>query len=246
MAGESLRSLFSFPYSFKRSKYLKTIHEELDKIIDTRIGRDDTSLLHELIQKDYSRSFIRDQVKAFMFAGYDTTASSLIFAVDSIARDLRVQEKIVSERHQKYRSALYTQAAYKESLRLYPSAYFLPRQAIKDDVIQGQKITAGSQMFISIKHIQRCPDVYPEPEKFIPERFLEKPFHDFAFLPFGAGLRVCIGAPLAMMEATVVLQKLCERYVIHPVRNDPPEIEGLITAHTKSPLYVRLQSRCVC
>jgi len=246
MAGESLRSIFSFPFSFKRNRHLKTIHDELDKIIDARLSRNEASLLNELIKKDFSRSFIRDQVKAFMFAGYDTTASSLIFALDSIARDLPVQEKILLEKNQNYKGANYTQAAYKESLRLYPSAYFLPRQALKDDVIQGQKINAGSQIFISIKHIQRCPDVYIEPEKFLPERFLEKPLHDFAFFPFGAGLRICIGAPLAMMEATVVLQKLCERYVIHPIRNEPPEIEGLITAHRKSPLHVRLVRRSPC
>jgi cytochrome P450 len=246
MAGESLRSLIPMPFSYKRSKYLRTIHTELDKVIEERLRTPETSLLHELNQRGFSRAFIRDQVKAFMFAGYDTTASSLIFAVDSIARSPEAQEKISIEKDQKYKAALYTQAAYKESLRLYPSAYFLPRQAAADDTVFGETIKAGSQVFISIRHVHRCTDVYDSPNSFMPERFLEKQKHSYAFIPFGGGPRICIGAPLAMMEATVVLQKLCERYKIQAVSNEPPEIEGLITAHTKSPLYVKLEKRASC
>ncbi len=246
MAGESLRSLFTFPYSPKRNKYLKVIHRELDKIIDEQLQSKDTSLLHELSKKNYPRSFIRDQVKAFMFAGYDTTASSLIFAVDSVARCKRSQNGIFSEKKLGYREAEFTQAAYKESLRLYPSAYFLPRQSIEDDIIGDQKIMAGSQLFISIRHVQRCPEVFEKPDQFIPERFLEKLNHSHGFIPFGGGARICIGAPLAMMEATVVLQKICERYEFEAAKESPPEIEGLITAHTKSPLYLRLKRRSSC
>lgn len=243
MAGESLRSIVSFPYSPKRNRYLKVIHEELDRIIADRLSNDRVSLLHELSKKNFPRSFLRDQVKAFMFAGYDTTASSLIFAVDSIARSKKAQESIYGERSQSYRDALYTQAAYKESLRLYPSAYFLPRQVAHDDLILGQKIKAHSQIFISIRHIHRNEEIYDNPSTFNPERFLKDQPHSHGFIPFGGGPRICIGAPLAMMEASIVLQKLCERYRIAPVNQAPPEIEGLITAHTKSPLSVRLERR---
>lgn len=246
MAGESLRSLIPKPFSFKRKKHLDIIHRELDKIIDDCLLADETSLLHELKKKGFSRSFMRDQVKAFMFAGYDTTASSLIFAVDSIARDLRVQEEVAKESELNYKESKYAQAVYKESLRLYPSAYFLPRQCAQDDEIDGVKMKAGSNVFISIRHIHRNPEVYDRPNDFIPERFLEKPKHTHGFLPFGGGPRVCIGEPLAIMEATVVLKKLCERYLLEPVNPDPPEIEGLITAHTKSPLLLRLKRRESC
>jgi cytochrome P450 len=243
MAGESLRSFLPTPFSFKRMRYLRTIHQELDEITEERLKYKETSLLHELNEKNHTRSFIRDQVKAFMFAGYDTTASSLIFAVDLVARSSDVQERIYSERELNYRSAEYTLAAYKESLRLYPSAYFLPRQSASDDVIDGQPIKAGSQIFLSIRHIQRCKEVFADPEKFEPSRFLENLPHSHAFIPFGGGPRICIGAPLALMEATVVLQKLCERYQLEAVDPNPPEIEGLITAHTKTPLLVRLRRR---
>jgi len=212
-------------------------------MIKEKSMKDDKSLLCALNQKKFSYPFIRDQVKAFMFAGYDTTASSLIFAMDSIARISSVQEKIKKEEHLDYISSLYTQAAYKESLRLYPSAYFLPRQAIKDDSILGQKIKAGSQIFISIRHIQQNPEVFKNPENFDPNRFLKEIPHSHGFIPFGGGSRICIGASVATMEATVVLKTLCSRYKIQAVSQKAPEIEGLITAHTKSPLYVRLEKR---
>lgn len=243
MAGESLRSIVSFPYSPKRNRYLKVIHGEFDRIIEDLLTDDRISLLHELSKKNFSRSFLRDQVKAFMFAGYDTTASSLIFAVDSIARNNKAQERIYKEHLKSYREAIYTQAAYKESLRLYPSAYFLPRQVTNNDLISGQKIKANSQVFISIRHIHRNEEIYEKPMEFYPERFLKEQPHTHSFIPFGGGPRICIGAPLALMEATIVLQKLCERYKISPQNQSPPEIEGLITAHTKSPLSVRLERR---
>jgi cytochrome P450 len=243
MAGISLRSIIPKPFSPKRAKHLKIIHTELDRIIATKLSEDDVSLLHVLAGQGFSKEFIRDQVKAFMFAGYDTTASSLIFAVDSVARSLEVQNKIYQENDLPYKHSKYSQAAYKESLRLYPSAYFLPRQASRDDEILGKKIKAGSNVFISIRHIHRCPDIYDAPDEFRPERFLNKLNHTHGFLPFGGGPRVCIGEPLAIMEATVVLKKLCERYILTPASSEPPEIEGLITAHTKSPLYLKLKRR---
>lgn len=243
LAGESLRSVVPNPYSSKRRRCLKIIHRELDQIIDEKLKTSESSLLQKLSKKNSPRSFLRDQVKAFMFAGYDTTASSLIFAVELVARNKQVQNRIQVESTLSHQEAFYTQAAYKESLRLYPSAYFLPRQTAAADVIDGQKIKAGAQVFISIKHIHRNPDFYEQPDKFIPDRFLEEQKHSHAFIPFGGGPRVCIGAALAIMEATVVLQKICARYHLIPANNEPPEIEGLITAHTKSPLLVRFIRR---
>ena len=243
MAGESLRQVVSFPFSYKRNRYLKVIHKELGNIIDEQLKKSQSSLLNELAKKNYSKSFLTDQVKAFMFAGYDTTASSLIFAVDSVARSAECQDNIFAESSLSYRSAKYTLAAYKESLRLYPSAYFLPRQVKADDIVCGQNVEKGSQIFISIRHVQRCPEVFDSPDEFKPTRFLSKLSHDFAFIPFGGGSRICIGAPLAVMEATVVLKKICERYRLTPVNHKAPEIEGLITAHTKSPLLLRVQRR---
>jgi cytochrome P450 len=246
LAGEGLRELISFPFSWKRYRHLKVIHRELKKImaLPTQEGR--ISLSERLRAQGMPERFIRDQVKAFMFAGYDTTASSLIFAMDAITRERSVQDKIYLENREHFRQAHYTQAVYKESLRLYPSAYFLPREIKNDDNILGQSVRAGAQIFLSVKHIQRDSSVFKNPDQFIPERFLDKLPHSHAFIPFGGGARICIGAQLAMLEATVVLQRLCERYIFHSVRSSPPEIEGLITAHTKTPLLVKLSRRKSC
>ena len=140
------------------------------------------------------------------------------------------------------RSAL-VQSTYKEALRLYPSAYFLPRESNQDDVIGGIKIPRGSQIFLSVRHIQRHPEYFENPEEFKADRFIDEIKHPFSFIPFGGGPRICIGAALAKLEATLVIQKLCQRYEMRAAKPNAPTIEALITAHTKDPLHVYFNHR---
>ncbi len=249
-AGEGLRSFAQCPYSHGKRKSLNTIHTELDRIAEEVLNDEDPSLLRSLTQKGESPSFVRDQLKAFMFAGYDTTASSLIFATYLVAANEKAQIQIAQESasHLKQsasslRKSPYVHSAYKEALRLYPSAYFLPRESVQDDILGGVKIPKKSQVFLSVRHIQRHPDYFEKPHEFIADRFLKELKHPYSFIPFGGGPRVCIGAALAKLEATLVLQKLCARYEMRPVLNTPPQIEGLITAHTKDPLRVYFKKR---
>jgi len=251
-AGESLRSVAECPFSFSKMRSLNTIHSELDQIADQVLNEDEPSLLKALQDKGEEKSFIRDQLKAFMFAGYDTTASSLIFATYLVAAHEAAQRRIAEEtatrtglNYENLRKSAFVQSAYKEALRLYPSAYFLPRESNQDDSLGGVKIPKGSQVFLSVHHIQRHPDYFERPNEFVADRFLHELKHPFAFIPFGGGPRICIGAALAKLEATLVIQRLCERYEIRPANSSPPEIEALITAHTKSPLPVFFKRRSV-
>lgn len=249
-AGESLRSVVQCPFSPSKQRSMNTIHSELARIAEEVYADEEPSLLKTLEKKGYAAPFIRDQLKAFLFAGYDTTASSLIFAAYSVAASEATQKRIADEaalktstNYEALRKSTLVQSAYKEALRLYPSAYFLPRESIQDDVIGGVKIPKGSQVFLSVRHIQRHPDYFDQPDAFIADRFVSDLKHPFSFLPFGGGPRICIGALLAKLEATLVLQKLCARYEMTLVRQAPPAIEGLITAHTKEPLYVYFKKR---
>lgn len=249
-AGESLRSVAECPFSPTKRRSLGVIHSELDQISDSVLDDAEPSLLKALLIKGEKRPFVRDQLKAFMFAGYDTTASSLIFATYLVAAHESVQQKIAREAkrmdnldYESLKRSAFVQSTYKEALRLYPSAYFLPRESNQDDVLGGVKIPRGSQVFLSVRHIQRHPEYFENPNDFIADRFLNEIKHPFSFLPFGGGPRVCIGAALAKLEATLVLQKLCERYEMRPLHPAPPEIEALITAHTKSPLPVFFKKR---
>jgi cytochrome P450 len=250
-AGESLRSMAECPFSPTKRRSLNTIHSELDRIAEEVLADEEPSLLKALEKKGEARPFIRDQLKAFMFAGYDTTASSLVFATYLIAEHEQTQKQIATEaghqgRHLSYdglkKSAL-VQSAYKEALRLYPSAYFLPRESNQNDVLGGVRIPRGAQVFLSVRHIQRHPEYFERPDEFVADRFLRDLKHPLSFLPFGGGPRICIGAALAKLEATLVLQKLCVRYEMRPARAAPPQIEGLITAHTKDPLPVFFKRR---
>lgn len=251
-AGESLRSFVECPFSLSKRNSLRTIHSELDLIAEEILENDEPSLLNALIARGEDRSFIRDQLKAFMFAGYDTTASSLIFATYLVAAHPSAQNRIALESENSRNSGYdglkksgYVKSTYKEALRLYPSAYFLPREANQDDILGGVKIPKGSQVFLSVRHIQRHPDYFDKPNEFIPDRFQSELSHPFSFLPFGGGPRICIGASLAKLEATLVLQKLCTRYRMRPANAAAPEIEALITAHTSSPLPIFFEKRGV-
>ena len=249
-AGESLRSVVECPFSFGKKRSLSTIHSELDRIGKNVFNDEEPSLLKALEQKGEEKPFIRDQLKAFLFAGYDTTASSLIFAAYLVAANEDAQKRIASEAvlrpsrtYDSLRRSAFVQSTYKEALRLYPSAYFLPRETCQDDVLGGVKIPKGSQVFLSVRHIQRHPDYFDRPNEFVADRFMSDLKHPFSFIPFGGGPRICIGALLAKLEATLVLQKLCTRYEMRAASSSAPAIEGLITAHTKDPLRVYFRKR---
>lgn len=249
-AGESLRSIVECPFSPAKKRSLNAIHSELDRIAEKVLEDDEPSLLKAMKTRGEQSSFTRDQLKAFMFAGYDTTASSLIFATYLVAAHESAQEKIAAEagrmsvlNYENLRKSAFVQSTYKEALRLYPSAYFLPRESNQDDILGGVRIPKGSQVFMSVRHIQRHPEYFDNPNEFVADRFMNEIRHPFSFIPFGGGPRICIGAALAKLEATLVLQKLCERYEMRPAHSSPPEIEALITAHTNAPLPVYFKRR---
>lgn len=249
-AGESLRKVAECPFSLSKYRSLKTIHTELDRIAEEVLNDEEPSLLKGLIARGETPAFTRDQLKAFMFAGYDTTASSLVFATYLVAANKDAQAKIAKEASLKadasydsLRRSTLVQSTYKEALRLYPSAYFLPRESNQDDVINGVKIPKGSQIFLSVRHIQRHPEYFENPDQFVADRFVDEVKHPFSFIPFGGGPRICIGAALAKLEATLVIQKLCERYEMQAALPTAPQIEALITAHTKDPLHVFFKHR---
>lgn len=249
-AGESLRSLTGCPFSPGRNRSLRSIHSELDRIAEEVLKDEEPSLLKVLNGRYPDFSFVRDQLKAFLFAGYDTTASSLTFATYLVAANPQAQAQIATEgvriskrNYESLKRSSLVQSAYKEALRLFPSAYFLPRESNQDDILAGVSIPRGSQVFLSVRHIQRHPDYFDHPEDFQVDRFLAKLKHPFSFIPFGGGPRICIGAALAKLEATLVLQKLCLRYEMRTVHASPPAIEALITAHTQEPLPVFFKRR---
>lgn len=166
---------------------LKKSHSE--SVTVASLFRDDESLI--------------DQCMTFLFAGHETTASSLAFTFLLLGQRPAYRQAIAEEDDG---AAL---RVYKEALRLYPPAYMLAREANADCELDGVKIRKGTQVIIGVKQLHYHPSFNPDPLTFNPNRF-KTPVG--AFLPFGAGPKACIGEALAYMEAITIIKAFCRKF----------------------------------
>lgn len=167
---------------------------------------------------------LRDEVMTLVLAGHETTANALAWTFALVAQHPAVEAELVAEvervvgdgpvRFSHLPELRYTQMVLEESMRLYPPAWMIERQAIEDDELGGYRVPADWLVLISPWVIHRDPSLYPDPLAFDPQRFSEagaaaRP--RYAYLPFGAGPRTCIGNSFALMEAKIVLATLIAR-----------------------------------
>lgn len=168
---------------------------------------------------------LRDEVMTIFLAGHETTALTLSWAWFLLAQNPEVERKFHEElqqvlagrepRAEDLPRLKYTEMIAKESMRLYPPAFGLGREAIDDCEIGGFKISRGSQVFMFQWVTQRDPRFFTEPDKFQPERWTEdfsSNLPRFAYFPFGGGPRACIGNYFAMMEIVLLLATIGQRF----------------------------------
>ncbi|XP_047529386.1 uncharacterized protein LOC125065661 isoform X2 [Vanessa atalanta] len=175
---------------------------------------------------------IQEEVDTFMFEGYDTTATGLIYCLMMLANEQEAQDKIVEELNGIFgddkRSATiedlnkmrYLDCCIKESLRLYPPVPFISRKVNVDTVLSGYKIPAGTYCHIHIYHLHRHEHLFKNALKFDPDRFLPENSvgrHNYAYLPFSAGPRNCIGQKFAMMELKSGISAILRNFKLIPV-----------------------------
>ncbi|RZC34622.1 p450 domain containing protein, partial [Asbolus verrucosus] len=203
---------------------------------------------------------IREEVDTFMFEGHDTTAVALGFALMLIACHKDVQDRIVQEMgevlsdlHKKptyndLQEMKYMERSIKEVLRLYPSVHFISRKLGEDmTTVSGYYLPKSSVVHIHIYDLHHNPDIYPDPEKFDPDRFLPenlKSRHPFSYLPFSAGPRNCIGQRFAMLELKAAICGILANFVLEPV--DTPDSIVLIpdlVLRTKDGIKIRFLPR---
>lgn len=151
-----------------------------------------------------------EQLMTFFMAGHDTTASTLAWAVQLVHRDPVVRDRLRAEvasggAAAELAARPYLEAVCLETLRLCPVAPYIARDLRRPFAVGGYELPAGAALAISIVGIHRRPELYPEPERFDPDRFLGRSYAPSQFLPFGGGARRCVGAALAMLELKLVL-----------------------------------------
>ncbi|XP_045447728.1 cytochrome P450 4V2-like [Melitaea cinxia] len=243
-------------YQLRREFWEKkgTIFEEN---INTGANKGRSAMIDLLFQnekmKKIDESGIREEVDTFLFAGYDTISTTLTFFIMRIANEPAIQEKIHEEIEyifggsdrppslEDLNKMKYTECCIKESLRIYPSVPFISRYIKKEIVLGGYKIPAGTQASIMIYDLHHREDIYPEPEKFIPERFLHRnqvKNHPYAFIPFSAGYRNCIGQKYAMLTMKTLILSLFKKFRVEPVTKMEDIILCMgITLRTTHPIY---------
>lgn len=178
-----------------------------------------------------SEEDIREEVDTFMFEGHDTTAVSLCWTLFLIGSDPEVQRKLDEEIEDVFLSdktraittddlsrLKYLECCIKESLRLYPSVPAIAREATQDFKLKSYTIPKGATLHLFLYALHRNEEQFPQPEVFRPERFLSnRRFSPYAYVPFSAGPRNCIGQRFAMTEQKIVIANLLRNYRVRSV-----------------------------
>jgi cytochrome P450 len=199
--------------------------EERDDILSLMVGarHEDGSPM--------SDAEIHDELLTLLVAGHETTATALAWAVERLIRHpdklARLREEVEAGEE------AYLTATIQETLRLRPVIVIVIRRLTEAIRLGGYDLPAGVNVVPSIHLVHRDPTIYPEPDAFRPERFLETPPGTYTWIPFGGGVRRCIGAAFAQQEMAIVLRELVARRTIRPT--DPAAERPFRRAITETP-----------
>jgi len=234
----------------------------MDGVIAARLARgpgEAPDLLDMLIAAEdpedgrrMDRVELRNNLLAFIVAGHETTALALAWALYLLAFDPSVQARARAEAAIRGRGAGAEQLAamplvrrvIEEALRLYPPAGFLTRTARAEDEIAGRPVRPGATVILPVYALHRHRLLWERPDAFDPDRFSPERSQGrsrYAFLPFGAGPRICIGMGFAMMEAQIILATLLTRFEIAPEPGREPRPRMLLTLRPAGGMPLRLR-----
>jgi cytochrome P450 family 135 len=157
-----------------------------------------------------------------LVAGHETTATALSWAVERLVRHPDKLDRLTEE--VRAGETEYLDAVINETLRLRPVISLVARRLTEPVEIGGWELPAGTTVTPSIYLVHRRPDVYPEPDRFLPERFLDNPPGTYTWIPFGGGVRRCLGGAFAHFEMRVVLAELVRRRSLRPARPEPEPV----------------------
>ena len=188
-----------------------------------------------------------DEVATMILAGHETTATALFWSLYLLALDPVAQEQLAAEARQAPANAepdldrlKFTRAVVDETMRLYPPAFLIARAATGADVIAGMPIRRNDVILIAPWLLHRHEKLWRDPNAFMPERFMPPaaPPDRFAYLPFGVGARVCIGAHFALVEATLALARIIAAFRVTLLDKEPVMPVGIVTTQPdRSPMF---------
>ncbi len=264
-----------FPLRFLRGpgspwSRLNTSRAILDEIVFSEISRRRASpdpgrkdILSLLIgaRGEAGESFtdreVRDQVMTLMFAGHDTSTSTLTFMMHELARHPEVLTRLCEEQDSVLAGAIptvdqlerelpYLDMVLDEVLRLYPPAWIGPRRAVRDFEFGGYMVPRGAYVNYCSWASHRIPEVFPDPEAFIPERFTRErkaALPRGAYVPFGGGQRICIGKRFGQTEVKLVATMLLQKLRLDAMPGRTMTIRQMPTLSPKDGLEMRVLSR---
>lgn len=252
-----------FKISGKIAHHLKLtagVRADLQAIVDARqiTNKRYDDLLDMLLETKYddgkgmSETQLIDEILIIFTAGHETTSNALTFTFQLLAKHPEWQDKIYKEfitlggdqadLMTRIAASKICQQVIEEAMRLYPPAYFIDRVNITADRFNGMEFKAGSSLLFSVYEIHRHPNLWEQPNCFLPERFKDGSRQFSAhYFPFGAGPRKCIGNNFAMFEMIIAVTELVKKYKIYP-EFDTIEVNPLITLKPKNAM-LRFEQR---
>ncbi|SHK71269.1 Cytochrome P450 [Bradyrhizobium lablabi] len=192
----------------------------------------------------FSDEQLGDEVATMILAGHETTGTALFWALYLLALDPATQDEVAAEVANAGEIEIdrlkFTRAVIDETMRLYPPAFLIARAAMAADTIAGMPVRKDDVILIAPWLLHRHEKLWRDPSAFVPARFMPPapPPDRFAYLPFGVGARVCMGAHFALVEATLALAKLIGAFRVELIDKAPIMPIGIVTTQPdRSPMF---------
>jgi len=241
-------------------KQMKSVADEAVEARRER-GRDGVPDLLDLLlegedpktKRQMNTAELRDNLLTFIVAGHETTALTLAWSLYLCAFDQEVQDRARAEARgvlgdractgEDVEHLPYIRQIVDEALRLYPPAGMVSRTAMADDTLCGREVKKGDTVILPIYALHRSHLLWEEPDAFRPERFADRKAIDrYAYLPFGDGPRICIGASFAIQEAVIILATLLNRYRFTPVKGRDPDPVMILTLRPEGGVWLEAEA----